>query len=419
MQDVLQSLGIPSTAQPLSGVYAGGWVAAPGGETLSTSNPATGKELAQVINGGAEDYEACVASAQEAFLRWRSLPAPQRGEYIRRCGDALRAKKTELGALVSMEMGKIHAEGEGEVQEMIDIADFAVGLSRQLYGLSMHSERPGHRMYEQWHPIGPIGIISAFNFPVAVWAWNAFIAAVCGDTSIWKPSELSPVCALAVQNIVNEVMEPDGFGGVFNLCCGTAQPVGETMIADRRLPLISATGSVRMGKRVGEVVGGRLGRSLLELGGNNALLVMDDANLDLALSAVLFGAVGTAGQRCTSTRRVLLHKDIAQEFTTRLCKAYGQVNIGDPLAADTLMGPVVHEGSVEAMLSAVEAVKAGRRDPAWAASAPPSPASREATSCSPPSLGHEGLSAAQGRDFRPAGLPGHGRRPRRGHRAAE
>ncbi len=357
MQDVLQSLGIPATDEPLSGVYAGGWVASPGGDTMSTTNPTTGATLGLVANGGAADYEACVGSAQEAFLRWRLLPAPQRGEYVRRCGEALRAKKEELGALVTLEMGKIRAEGEGEVQEMIDIADFAVGLSRQLYGKTMHSERPGHRMYEQWHPLGPIGIISAFNFPVAVWSWNAFIAAVCGDTMIWKPSELTPLCAIAVQNIVNEVMEPDGFGGVFNLCCGTAQPVGETMIADRRLPLISATGSVRMGKRVGEVVGGRLGRSLLELGGNNALLVMDDANLDLALSAVLFGAVGTAGQRCTTTRRVLLHESVAETFTKRLVDAYGQVRIGDPLEGTTLMGPLIHEGSVETMLAAVESVK--------------------------------------------------------------
>ena len=330
MQDVLASLGI-ATDRPVSGVYAGRWIEAPGGETRASGNPTTGETLGQVVEGGVDDYEACVAAAQEAFLRWRQLPAPARGEYVRRCGEALRAKKEELGALVTLEMGKIRAEGEGEVQEMIDIADFAVGLSRQLYGKSMHSERPGHRMYEQWHPLGPIGIISAFNFPVAVWSWNAFIAAVCGDTMIWKPSELTPLCAVAVQNIVNEVMEPDGFGGVFTLCCGTAEPVGERMIADRRLPLVSATGSVRMGKRVGEVVGGRLGRSLLELGGNNALLVMDDANLDLALSGVLFGAVGTAGQRCTTTRRVLLHKGIADEFTKRLVKAYGQVPLGDPL----------------------------------------------------------------------------------------
>jgi aldehyde dehydrogenase (NAD+) len=357
MQDILKSLGIHGTDKPLSGVYAGSWVSAPTGETFDSTNPATGATLGRVVNGGAADYEACVASAQEAFLRWRTLPAPQRGELIRRCGEALRAKKTELGALVTLEMGKIRAEGEGEVQEMIDIADFAVGLSRQLYGLTMHSERPGHRMYEQYHPLGALGIISAFNFPVAVWAWNAFLAAVCGDTMIWKPSEITPLCAIAVQNIVNEVMEPEGFGGVFNLCCGTATPIGETMIADRRLPLISATGSVRMGKRVGEVVGGRLGRSLLELGGNNALLVMEDANLDLALSAVLFGAVGTAGQRCTSTRRVLLHKDIAQEFTSRLCNAYEQVTIGDPLASDTLMGPVIHEGAVDTMLAAVAEVR--------------------------------------------------------------
>jgi aldehyde dehydrogenase (NAD+) len=357
MQDILDSLGLGAADTSIAGVYAGKWVSAPEGPTVDSINPTTGAVLGRVIEGGAADYEACVSSAQEAFLRWRQVPAPQRGELVRQCGEALRAKKEELGALVTLEMGKIRSEGEGEVQEMIDVADFAVGLSRQLYGLTMHSERPGHRMYEQWHPIGPIGIISAFNFPVAVWSWNAFLAAVCGDTMIWKPSDITPLCAVAVQNIVNEVMEPAGFGGVFNLCCGSADPIGETMVADRRLPLISATGSVRMGQRVGEVVGGRLGRTLLELGGNNALAVMDDANLDLALSAVLFGAVGTAGQRCTSTRRVLLHESIAEEFTRRLVKAYGMVRIGDPLESSTLMGPVIHQGAVDAMMSALRAVR--------------------------------------------------------------
>ncbi|MCB9898758.1 MAG: aldehyde dehydrogenase family protein [Planctomycetes bacterium] len=358
MQDILSRLGLDVSKGPVSGVYAGRWIASPSGEVTDSVNPTTGKVLGRITAGGRDDYEACVTAAEEAFLRWRALPAPKRGEYVRRCGDALRAKKADLGALVTLEMGKIRAEGEGEVQEMIDIADFAVGLSRQLYGKTMHSERPGHRMYEQWHPLGPIGIISAFNFPVAVWSWNAFIAAVCGDTMIWKPSHDTPLCALAVQRIVNEVMEPDGFGGVFNTIVAPPDPVGEAMLADKRLPLISATGSTRMGRRVGEVVGRRLGRALLELGGNNALLVMDDADLDLALSAVLFGAVGTAGQRCTTTRRVLLHHSIADAFTERLVKAYAQVRVGDPLAAGTLMGPLINPRALAAMNDAVAAVKA-------------------------------------------------------------
>lgn len=357
--DVLAALGLAdASSHPVSGVYAGRWIDAPSGGTIATHSPGDGAKLADVAMAGADDYEACVAAAEEAYLRWRVLPAPQRGELIRRCSEALRDKKDALGALVTLEMGKILPEGLGEVQEMIDIGDFAVGLSRQLYGLTMHSERPGHRMYEQWHPLGPVGIISAFNFPVAVWAWNAFIAAVCGDTMIWKPSPVTPLCAIAVQNIVNEVMEPEGFGGVFNLCTADVNPVGETMIADRRLPLISATGSVRMGKRVGEVVGGRLGRALLELGGNNALIIMPDANMELALSGVLFGAVGTAGQRCTTTRRVLLHEDIAEEFTSRLLKAYEQIPIGDPLDGKTLCGPLIHEGAIDAMMASIEAAKA-------------------------------------------------------------
>ena len=358
MPSILERLGL-GAAGPHSGVYAGRWIEAPGGDTIESVNPTTGVSLGRVVEGSVDDYEACVAAAAEAQLRWRLLPAPARGEFVRRCGDALRAKKADLGALVTLEMGKLRAEGEGEVQEMIDIADFATGLSRQLYGLTMHSERPGHRMYEQWHPLGTIGIISAFNFPVAVWSWNAFIAAICGDAMVWKPSPITPLCALAVQHIVNEVMEPAGFGGVFTTCVGPPDTVGETMLADRRLPLISATGSVRMGKRVGEVVGGRLGRSLLELGGNNGLTVLDDADLQLALTGVLFGAVGTAGQRCTSTRRVMLQKGIAAEFTERLVAAYGQVRIGDPLVEGTLMGPVIHQGAVDAMFSAVDAVRAG------------------------------------------------------------
>jgi aldehyde dehydrogenase (NAD+) len=365
MSDIFDSLGLTTAGKTArdgvgagqSGVYAGRWIARPTGGDLVSLDPTRGRPLGAVVQGGAEDYEACVASAREAQPRWQALPAPQRGELVRLCGTALRARKDELGALVTLEMGKLLAEGKGEVQEMIDIADFAVGLSRQLYGLSMHSERPGHRMYEQWHPLGTLGIITAFNFPVAVWSWNAFIAAVCGDSMVWKPSPLTPLCAIAVQNIVNPIMERAGYGGVFNLCVGDVEPVGETMIADRRLPLVSATGSVRMGRRVASVVGGRLGRSLLELGGNNALVIMDDANLDLALRGVLFGAVGTAGQRCTTTRRVLLHESVADEFTERLVRAYGQVRIGDPLQPETLMGPLVSAAAADSMLAALATVR--------------------------------------------------------------
>jgi aldehyde dehydrogenase (NAD+) len=285
------------------------------------------------------------------------MPAPKRGEIVRQLGEELRRAKEPLGKLVSLEAGKILSEGLGEVQEMIDICDFAVGLSRQLYGLTMHSERPGHRMYEQWHPLGPVGIVSAFNFPVAVWAWNAAIAAVCGDTMIWKPSSKTPLTAVAVQTICNAVMERNGLTGIFTLVIGRGSDVGERLIGDRRVPLISATGSCRMGRRIGEVVSQRLGRSLLELGGNNAIVVMDDANLDLALRAILFGAVGTAGQRCTSTRRLLLQKGIAPSLTRRLVKAYGQVRIGDPLDPQTLMGPLIDAGAVEDMKKALEAVK--------------------------------------------------------------
>jgi aldehyde dehydrogenase (NAD+) len=365
MQDIIDALGLTTAHRSSksgggpgqSGVYAGRWLQRPRGAPASSLNPTTGKPLGVVVQGDRADYEDCVAAAQEAHPRWRALPAPQRGELVRRCGVALREHKDRLGALVTLEMGKILAEGRGEVQEMIDIADFSVGLSRQLYGLTMPSERPGHRIHEQWHPLGPIGIITAFNFPTAVWSWNAFLAAVCGDTMIWKPSSLTPLSALAVQNIVGPIMEEAGFGGVFNLCVGEADPVGEAMIADRRLPLISATGSVRMGRRVASVVGQRLGRALLELGGNNALVVMDDANVALALRAVLFGAVGTAGQRCTTTRRVLLHERIAGEFTERLVEAYGQVRIGDPLRADTLMGPLISAGAVDTMLSALDTIR--------------------------------------------------------------
>jgi len=321
-------------------------------------NPATGSELGRVPLASIAGYEAVIAKASATFERWRMLPAPQRGEIVRQIGEELRAAKDDLGKLVSLEAGKILAEGRGEVQEMIDIADFACGLSRQLYGLSMHSERAGHRMYEQWHPLGVVGVISAFNFPVAVWSWNALIAMVCGDTVVWKPSLKTPMCAVAVQKICDRVLERNGWTGVLNLVIGTDEVIGERLIRDRRIPLISATGSTRMGRHVAQVVAERLGRSLLELGGNNGLIVMDDADPDLVVRAVLFGAVGTAGQRCTSIRRLFLQKGIAKAVTERLTAAYGQVRIGDPLEPETLMGPLIDEAAVDAMITGLAAIQA-------------------------------------------------------------
>jgi aldehyde dehydrogenase (NAD+) len=351
--DVLAALGIETTSH---GAATGAWLETRGPELVS-SNPATGEPLGRVIQATASDYETVVGRATDAFTRWRMVPAPKRGEVIRQLGEELRKHKEALGRLVSLEAGKILSEGLGEVQEMIDVCDFAVGLSRQLYGLSMHSERPKHRMYEQWHPLGPIGIVTAFNFPVAVWAWNAAIAAVCGDTMVWKPSSKTPLTAVAVQNIAHRVMEANDAAGVFNLVIGRGADVGELMLADRRLPLISATGSCRMGRRIAVVVGERLGRTLLELGGNNAIIVMDDANLDLAVRAVLFGAVGTAGQRCTTTRRLILQKGIADAMLQRLENAYAHVRIGDPLEPTTLMGPLIDAGAVDDMMTALARVK--------------------------------------------------------------
>ena len=321
-------------------------------------NPATGAELGRVPLASADEYDAAVSLAQRTFERWRLLPAPQRGQIVREIGDELRKAKLELGNMVSIEAGKITAEGQGEVQEMIDIADFACGLSRQLYGLSMHSERPGHRMYEQWHPLGVVGVISAFNFPVAVWSWNALIAMVCGDTVVWKPSLKTPLCAVAVQQLCDRVLERHGWKGVLNLVIGTDDVVGERLIRDRRIPLISATGSTRMGRHVAQVVAERLGRSLLELGGNNGVIVMDDAGPDLVVRAVLFGAVGTAGQRCTSIRRLFLQKGIASKIKEKLMAAYQQVRIGDPLNPATLMGPLIDEAAVEAMMQGLARIQA-------------------------------------------------------------
>lgn len=343
-----------------SGACAGpnAWIEEQGAGVLTSDNPATGQTIARVAQAGVAAYDAVVDRAAQSFLSWRMMPAPKRGQVVRDLGLALRELQEPLGELVTLEMGKILVEGVGEVQEMVDICDFAVGLSRQLYGLTMHSERPGHRMYEQWHPLGPIGIITAFNFPVAVWAWNAAIAAVCGDTMIWKPSSRTPLTAIAVQHIANRVSADHGLNGVFNLVIGNGATVGERMINDRRLPLISFTGSVRGGRHVSEAVARRLGRSLLELGGNNAIIVTEDADLNMAVRAILFGAVGTAGQRCTSTRRIIAHRTIIDDLARRLVAAYKQVRIGDPREKGVLMGPLVTREAVTTMLAAVAQAQA-------------------------------------------------------------
>ena len=354
--DFLKELGIEKINP---GACSGpqGWSATEGRELIASVNPTTGKEIAHVAQASPDDYERVMKAATEAFIEWRMIPAPKRGLVVRDLGEALRAKKEALGKLVTLEMGKIVQEGWGEVQEMIDICDFSIGLSRQLYGLTMHSERPRHRMYEQWHPLGVVGIISAFNFPVAVWSWNAAIAAVCGDVVLWKPSSETPLTAVAVQHIGNDVMKAHNLTGIFNLVIGRGSTIGERLIRDKRIPLVSATGSCEMGYKIGRTVGERLGRTILELGGNNAIIVDETADIDMAVRAVLFGAVGTAGQRCTSTRRVFLHKRVAADFIARLTKAYTQVRIGDPMEDGTLMGPLVNQAAVEAMMAALETVK--------------------------------------------------------------
>lgn len=330
------------------------WSSIEGHELLEVVTPIDGSLIAKVALASVDDYEHVIKTAQENFSKWRLTPAPVRGQIVREVGDELRKQKEPLGRLVTLEMGKIVAEGTGEVQEAIDIADFAVGLSRQLYGLIMQSERPVHRMFEQWHPLGVVGIVTAFNFPVAVWSWNSMIAAVCGDTMVWKPSSKVPLSAIAVQHIVNRVMERHGLTGIFTILIGRGSTIGERMINDKRIPLISSTGSTTMGMRVAEAAAKRLGRTILELGGNNGIIVAEDANLDLAVRAILFGAVGTAGQRCTSTRRIIAQKKILDELTSRLVKAYGQVRIGDPLDPTTLMGPLVDEEAVSNMMRALE-----------------------------------------------------------------
>lgn len=326
-------------------------------EIKEVYSPVDGALIGKVRYTTREEYETVVAAASEAFITWRKTPAPKRGEIVRQYGNLLREYKEPLGKLVSYEMGKSYQEGLGEVQEMIDICDFAVGLSRQLYGLTMHSERPDHRMYEQWHPLGIVGIISAFNFPVAVWSWNSILAAVCGNVCIWKPSEKTPLSAIACQKLMAEVLEKNNLPeGLFCLINGDYK-VGEWMTKDTRVPLISATGSTRMGKIVGGEVGARLGKSILELGGNNAIILSKHANLDLAIRAVLFGAVGTAGQRCTTTRRVIMHSSIYESFKEKLVKAYGQLTIGNPLDAKNLVGPLIDKQAVAAYLDAIEKAK--------------------------------------------------------------
>jgi len=346
---ILRALGLEDVNP---GAFAAGWLDT-GGELLTSYDPTTSEPIAAVRQATVNDYEQVVANSRAVFEEWRMLPAPERGTLARKFANALREYKEPLGALVAYEMGKIKAEGEGEVQEMIDIADFAVGLSRQLYGLTMTSERSRHRMYEQWHPLGPVGLITSFNFPVAPWSWNSFIGSVCGDPIIWKPSSSTPLSAVAVTRIASEVMAGSGFEGVFNLVIGSGSTVGEAMINDRRVPLISATGSCGMGERVGTAVAQRLGRSLLELGGNNAIIVMDDADVDLVVRGSLFAAVGTAGQRCTSLRRVIIQRGISGEVTGKLVAAYARVPIGDPLADGILMGPLINQSAVDTFAAAV------------------------------------------------------------------
>ncbi len=355
MRDFLTRLGIEEMNP---GASDGEWFGS-GGE-LESFCPTAGERIAVVRQASADDYDRVVKRAGKAFETWRMTPAPARGEVIRQLGLAMRDHKKDLGMLVSYEMGKILSEGEGEIQEAIDIADFAVGLSRQLYGLTMHSERPGHRMYEQWHPLGIVGIVTAFNFPAAVWAWNAMIAAVCGDTMIWKPSSKTPLTAIAMQKIANRVFADNGHEGVMNLVVGRGSEVGERMLHDRNIPLISATGSCRMGRRIGEVVAGRLARSILELGGNNAIIVTADADPALVLPAVVFGAVGTAGQRCTSTRRLFVERSVFDRTAESLIKAYKSLTIGDPLDEKTHVGPLIDEGAVKEMEEAIaKAVEEG------------------------------------------------------------
>jgi aldehyde dehydrogenase (NAD+) len=355
-QEILKSLGIEESNP---GGFAGEWVGS--GPELEVFTPIDGSRIAVVHQVTEEEYDEIVDRAHAAFLEWRKVPAPKRGDIVRQVGNALREKKDALGALVALEMGKIVAEGEGEVQEMVDICDFAVGLSRQLYGLTMPSERPDHRMMEQWHPLGVVGVVSAFNFPVAVWSWNAALAAVCGDATLWKPASGTPLTAIAVTKIAAEVCRKNDVDpAIFSLVVGKGSTVGDRLLHDTRVPLVSATGSCAVGRRVAKVVGERFGKMILELGGNNAIIVTPHADMSMVLPAILFGAVGTAGQRCTSTRRIIAHASIKEQLVERLVRAYRDVRIGDPLDRDTLMGPLVNHQAVQDLMNAkAKVVEAG------------------------------------------------------------
>lgn len=350
--DFLQELGINDNN---SGAYFGNkdWSTTQDKGNIEAINPATGDVIARIYGASPDDYERVIVTARQVFNEWRMVPAPQRGEAIRLCTEALRRHKDALGSLVSLEMGKIKAEGDGEVQEMIDIGDFAVGQSRMLYGLTMHSERPRHRMYEQWHPYGIVGVITAFNFPVAVWAWNAFIAAICGNTAVWKPSPKGALCCIAVQNICNAALEAGGFPPIFLNFIEPGHSLAERFVDDPRIDLLSFTGSTAVGRRVGARVAQRMGRSLLELGGNNAIILDETADLKMAIPGIVFGAVGTAGQRCTTTRRLFVHESIMDQVAETLVSAYQQVRIGNPLDPDTLMGPLTDEASAQRFEAAV------------------------------------------------------------------
>jgi aldehyde dehydrogenase (NAD+) len=353
----LQNLGLEDLN---SGVSTGTEWFSGNGPLTESLTPVNGSVIANVKNANREEYEAVISTAQQVFPEWRKVPAPQRGEIVRQIGNAVRDAKDDLGQLVSWEMGKIYQEGLGEVQEMIDICDFAVGLSRQLYGSTMHSERPGHRMYDQYHPLGIVGIISAFNFPVAVWSWNSMIAAVCGNVSIWKPSPKTPLCSIALQRIIANVMKDNEVPeGVFNLVIGTNEEIAETLVNDQRVPLISATGSTEMGRKVSAKVASRLGRSILELGGNNAIIVTESADLKIAIPGIVFGAVGTCGQRCTTTRRVIIHESIYEDVKSQLIQAYSQLEnrVGNPLDENTLIGPLIDELAVKNFRNALTAIR--------------------------------------------------------------
>lgn len=354
--DFLESLGIKSTH---SGASDGGnsWAKSVGEPTMTSFNPTTAQPISTIVACTEAQFETVIASAKESFLSWREVPAPKRAEVVRQLGDLLREHKKALGKLVSYEMGKSLQEGEGEVQEMIDMADFAVGLSRMLYGLTMHSERNKHRLYEQWHPLGVVGVISAFNFPVAVWAWNAFLAVICGNTVVWKPSSKTPLCAIAVQNLCNRVMQDLNIKGLFSLVIPKDKAILENFLSDERVNLISFTGSCQVGRHVNQIVAKRIGRVILELGGNNAIIVDETADLNVAIPAIVFGAVGTSGQRCTTTRRLFVQEKIFDDVVARLVSAYGQIKIGDPMDEKNLMGPLIDKDAVEQFEKALSNIK--------------------------------------------------------------